>query len=383
MTGVRVRTRMAAVLVAMLAGGSAWAIAVDPSGSSPARLGIAARNATVTVTFDTAVDRASVTASSFRVFGKQSGTKTGAISFSNGDKAVTLTPSQPFLAGEAVHGNLSHAIQGADASVLRSAGFTYQFRIATVSSARSFTRIQNFSNRDIPSVNSHLYGAMAGDLNGDGWVDLTTVNEDSADLRVTLNRADGSGTFGPFLTPFQGIGVESSPNESCDLDNDGNMDIAVSSTDNGSVWAVLGNGDGTWKSAQEVTFGSSPETHGVAVLDIDGDGDWDVVNANQALDRLTVMINTGGVLGAPSVVESGVGGEYALNSGDMNNDGISDLVVGGQNSQEIIVLLGNGDGTFTPQTAQDAGGLVWKLVLGDVNGDGKLDVAAVNGDSDS
>src|SRR5262249_51953361 len=249
--------------------------------------------------------------------------------------------------------------------------------------SRSFTRIQNFSNRDNPGVNTHLYGAMAGDLNGDNWVDLTTVNEDAADLRVTLNRADGTGTYGPFLTPFQHIGVESSPNESCDVDNDGKMDIAVSSTDNGSVFIVRGNGSGGWVGAQEIPLGTSPETHGVAVLDIDGDGDWDAVNANRAASNLAVMINTNGVFGAPSFIESGVDGEYALNSGDMNNDGISDLVVGGQDSQEIIVLLGNGDGTFSAQAAQSAGGAVWKLVLGDVNGDGKLDVAAVNGSSGS
>jgi hypothetical protein len=224
---------------------------------------------------------------------------------------------------------------------------------------------------------------MAADLNHDGFIDLTTVDEDSADLRVTLNRADGTGTFGPFLTPFQSIGVESSPNESCDLDNDGKTDIAVSSTSNGSVFVVRGNGDGTWAAAQEVPFGMTAETHGVAVLDIDGDGDWDVVNANHSANNLAVMINTGGVLGMPTFIESGVDGEHALNSGDMNNDGISDLVVGGQDSWQIIVLLGNGDGTFTAQTPQDAGGAVWKLVLGDVNGDGKLDVAAVNGNSDS
>ena len=362
---------------------SAWSIAVDSSGLNPARLAIAGTSAPVTVTFDVPVDRTSITSASVRVFGKQSGTATGPLTFSNADTSVTLTPSKPFLAGEVVHVTLSHDIKGADSSTLRSAGYTYQFRVATAPSSPSFTRIQSFSNRDVPSVNSHLYGAMASDLNHDGFVDLTTVNEDSADLRVTLNRADGTGLFGPFLTPFQSIGVESSPNESCDLDNDGNTDIAVSSTTNGSVFVVLGNGDGTWRSAQEVPLGASPETHGVAVLDLDGDGDWDVVNANHAASNLAVMVNSGGVLGAAAFIESGVDGEYALNAGDMNNDGIADLVVGGQDSWQIVVLLGNGDGTFTAQTPQAAGGAVWKLVLGDVNGDGKLDVAAVNGVSES
>jgi hypothetical protein len=228
------------VVAAALEARSAHAISV--AGSSPARLGIASRTATVSISFDVAVDRTTINASSFRVFGKQSGTASGAFSFSAGDTTVTLTPTHPFLAGEVVHVNLSHAVKGADASTLRSAGYTYQFRIATVPSSHTFVQIQSFTNRDNPNVNTHLYGAMAGDLNGDGFVDLTTVDEDAADLRVTLNRADGSGAFGPFLSPPQAIGVESSPNESADLDNDGHMDIVVSSTDNSSVFAVLGKG---------------------------------------------------------------------------------------------------------------------------------------------
>ena len=383
---MEIRARLvlaAAVTVVLLSFGSGAAAPLQVVSLSPVRLGVAPRTAAVTITFDRAVDHASITSSSFRVFGKQSGTATGPFTFSPDDTSVTLTPSRPFVAGEVVHVNLSHDVTAADASPLPSAGYTYQFRVGTAPAPRSFTPIQTLINRNNPAVNTHLYGAMAGDLNGDGFVDLTTVNEDSADLRVTLNRADGTGTFGAFLSPPQHIGVESSPNESCDIDNDGRMDIAVSSTDNGSVFIVRGKGDGTWLSAQEVPLGSSPETHGVAVLDIDGDGDWDVVNANHAASNLAVMVNTNGVLGTPTFIESGVDGEYALNSGDMNNDGISDLVVGGQDSQEIIVLLGNGDGTFTAKPPQDAGGAVWKLVLGDVNGDGKLDVAAVNGDSDS
>ena len=350
-------------------------------GVSPGRLSTAAATSAVTITFDRAVLPASVTAASFRVFGKQSGVATGPVTFSNANQSVTLTPSRRFAAGENVIVNLSHDVLAADSMPLRSAGYMYQFRIQVGGASRTFTQIQQLSDRTNAGTATRLYGAMAADLNGDGWIDLTAVNEIAADLRVFMNHADGSGTYAAFLQPPEPIGVESSPNESGDFDGDGKVDIAVSSTDNGSVWLVRGAGNGTWTSAQEMPVGMEP--HGIAVLDIDGDGDWDFVNANQNSDNLSVMVNNGGVLAAPTFIESGGAGEYALNSGDMNGDGIADLVVGAQNSEQIIVLLGNGNGTFTPQPAQDAGGLVWKLVLGDLDGDGKLDVAAVNGDSNT
>ena len=344
---------------------------------SPARLGIATRTAAVSVTFDQAVLPSSVTSSSFRVFGKQSGTASGPFTFSNGNQTVTLTPSRPFAVGEVVHVNLSHALQAADASPLRSAGYTYQFRIQTAVASRNFTQIQQMSNRTSPGVNTRIYGSMAADLNADGWVDLTTVNEDSFDLRVFMNRADGSGLFGSFLTP-QPIGQESSPNESADMNNDGKLDVVVSATNSAEVWVVRGAGDGTWASSQHVAVGEEP--HGVAVLDVDGDGDWDVVNANHGGNDLTLMLNNNGTLGTPTHIEAGGDGEYALQSGDMNNDGIADLVVGLQDDAEIAVLLGNGDGTFTPQPPQDAGGHVWKFAVGDLDGDGKLDCAIGNAD---
>jgi len=166
----RIRARLAlAVVSALVLLTTRPATAISVVALSPTRLGIAPKDTAVTITFDGPVNHASLTADSFRVFGKQSGTATGSFTFSPDDTAVTLTPTRPFMAGEVVHLNLSHDVKGADASSLRSAGYTYQFRIATTPSSRSFTRIQNFSNRDNPGVNTHLYGAMAGDVNGDGF----------------------------------------------------------------------------------------------------------------------------------------------------------------------------------------------------------------------
>jgi hypothetical protein len=337
---------------------------------------------TVRIDFDRPLDPSTISAATIRVFGRGSGTAGGSFALSNGDQSVTLTPARPFSAGEVVLVNLSHALAAADASPLRSAGYAFQFTVATQPTARSFQLIDTISNRSSPGITTRIYGAQATDLNGDGFLDLATVNEVSADVRVALNRGDGSGLFAAFLAPEK-IAEESSPNEPADFDNDGNTDGCFSAANGQSVTVLLGNGDGTYGSTQTIALGGAP--HGIAVLDVDGDADLDIVDANRASSNLALLLNDGqGVFGAPTTFEGGVDGEYGLAAADMNDDGISDLVVAGRDSQTIASLLGNGDGTFTIATpVQSSGGNTWVLALGDVNGDGIVDATTANSGSNN
>src|SRR5438477_3991891 len=99
--------------------------------TSPVRLSVAVATTAVSITFDQPLLTSSVTASSLRVFGRASGTKSGALTFSDADHTVTLTPARPFSAGEVVLVNLSHAIQASDSTALRSAGYAFTFTVAT------------------------------------------------------------------------------------------------------------------------------------------------------------------------------------------------------------------------------------------------------------
>jgi hypothetical protein len=340
------------------------------------------RTASIRVTFDRPIQTASITPASFRAFGRWSGLVSGPFTFSDGDRTVTLTHARPFSAGEPVFVNLARTITGTDGSPLRSAGHAFQFGIATRAAFREFTEIDTLVVRTNPGTVTRAYGGLASDLDLDGWLDLAIVNEISTDLRVFMNRADGTGLYDPFLQPTTPIGDQASPNEPADFNNDGWPDAVTANVTDGTVSIVLGKGDGTFFPQQVVAVGGAP--HGIAVLDVDGDADPDIVTANTTGNNLSRLLNNGsGVFGAATNFDGGGSGEYSLGAGDMDNDGIFDLVVGTRNDQMIRVLLGNGDGTFDPPLSQGAGGLTWMIALGDVDGDLDLDVATANGASNN
>jgi hypothetical protein len=336
------------------------------------------RTTTITINFDAPLNTTTVTANTFRVWGQMVGLAAGTTAFSNGNQTLTFTPTRTFFPGETVSVQLAKTIASTNASTLRSAGYAYQFvTVAGVTaSPLVLNKIDTVSVRTSTSAVT-LYGGAFADLNKDNWVDYMAINESSGDVRVLLNRADGSGKLGPVLLPTNAVGLEASPSEVADFNNDGKMDLATSNTTSSTVSILLGNANGTFGPQQSVAVATNP--HGIAALDVDGDADIDLVVASDAGNTLSMMLNNGsGVFGAATNFDAGGNGEYAMATGDMNGDAIMDLVVGTRNDNTIRILTGNGNATFTLASGKAAGGLTWKLVLGDVNGDGKLDVANVN-----
>jgi hypothetical protein len=165
-----------------------------------------------------------------------------------------------------------------------------------------------------------------------------------------------------------------------DFRGDGKLDLAVANQGSNSVSVLLGNGDGTFATAQNYPVGSQPSA--LALGDFNGDDKPDLVVTNSD-STISVLLGKGDGTFRPSLTSPGVASPVSVAVGDFRGNGKQDLAVSQSLSSfqtAVSVLLGNGDGTFAAPITTPLNGNVTvagNLVVGEFSGNGKADVAAV------
>ncbi len=211
------------------------------------------------------------------------------------------------------------------------------------------------------------------DLNADGRPDFVTANSGSMDVSVLLGNGDG--TFATAQTVpirVQGFSVEAFSVAPGDFNGDGVVDLAVGCREScGTVFILLGQGDGTF--AEPLWFFAGRGPASVAVADFDGDGRLDLAAANFFNANIVVLLGNGdGTLQARRIVSEVPAGVAPVTAADLNGDKALDLVVG--TGSGVAVQLGRGDGSFGPAQTFGSGIVAIALGIGDLNRDNAPDV---------
>jgi hypothetical protein len=241
------------------------------------------------------------------------------------------------------------------------------------------------SGSDISSDANDTISIAVGDVDGDGDLDLVAGNEGQTN-RLYLN----NGTADPF-SGVAGTNVSSDAHDTTsialgDMDGDGDLDLLAG---NYSETNRLYLNNGTAEPFSGVTgadVGSDAHrTKSIALGDMDSDGDLDLVAGNLTqTDRLYLNNGTAspfnGVTGSDISSDARYTRSVAL--GDVDGDGDLDLVVGNSTINRNRLYLNNGsanpfsgvDGTDISSDAHS----FYAVVLGDMDGDGDLDLVAGN-----
>jgi hypothetical protein len=224
------------------------------------------------------------------------------------------------------------------------------------------------------SVGLAPYSLAIGDFNRDGMQDLVVANSAGGNVSVLLGNGDGS-----FRTAVNYPAGRSPYSVAVgDFNGDGVLDLAVANSiyAAGTVSVLLGNGDGSFRTAVNYAAGSAPNS--VAVGDFNGDGISDVAVANALSNDVSVLLGNGDGSFQPARNFDASNAPCSVAVGDFNRDGVPDLAIANCYANDVSVLLGNGDGSFQPAQNFGAGNYPNSVAVADFNADGLPDLAVAN-----
>jgi len=274
--------------------------------------------------------------------------------------------------------------QDGDVDVVGGAFLSDIYSLYTNDGAGNFTQstIDNGPNADGARF------VKAYDLDDDGDLDILACSS-NANLSLWYEN-DGSANFSANIIDNTAFSDEAYAIDAGDLDGDGDMDVVIGANGGDSaVWlANDGNENFSLGSILDNSTDLSNGVRKVSVVDLDQDGDLDVVVAAFVVGVYSWFDNDGAGNFSSRLIDDSADafGATAFEVADLDNDGDLDLAAGSNNANQYLWYENDGDENFSAiiiDNTTDYSIGPRGLTTSDLDQDGDIDIitAAITGDA--
>ncbi len=214
-------------------------------------------------------------------------------------------------------------------------------------------------------------GSLAlGDLDGTGTVDAAVPGTYIGSICVVL---DGT-TQTWFAAGRWPIALDT-----LDYDGDGDTDLVVAEQNGGGIAIMLNDGQGNFTRGAFIptgTPGTAVGPHAVKALDFDNDGGWtDLIVANRWAGTVMLLKGTSAGFAYGQVIP--VSHEpNALAAADFDGNGCIDIAVACAADDSVKVIMN--DGALLPARTFEGGPYPIAIAAGDLDNDGDVDLVVAN-----
>jgi uncharacterized repeat protein (TIGR01451 family) len=164
-----------------------------------------------------------------------------------------------------------------------------------------------------------------------------------------------------------------------DLDGDGDNDVLSAFIDGNKIVWYINNGNGNFSSEQIISTNASYAAS-VYAIDIDNDGDNDVLSASQNDDKIAWYINDGsGDFSTEQIISTSANNAYAVYAIDIDDDGDNDVLSASSFDNKIAWYINDGNGNFSSEQIISTNAISATSVYAiDIDGDGDNDVLSAS-----
>lgn len=174
-----------------------------------------------------------------------------------------------------------------------------------------------------------------------------------------------------------GDGIDAADIDAGDLDGDGDIDVvAAMNNDNNFKW-FRNNGQGAFTS---ILLGTHNFPEDVVIVDVDGDGDNDIGGVSQSDNNFLLWTNDGTGTFVETEEDNTVTSARSISAGDIDGDGDIDFIIG--RTGGVTIEENDGSESFTNTIVGGATSTNY-VQLVDMDLDGDLDILAVRSTTDT